>query len=78
MVTGWSYNNTKDNTKVIIIIWGQEDVQQQLDGVQRNKIVYQRIATEFQKVGVERIWQQCWTKIKNITFWYRKVVHEKC
>ena len=74
MVTGWSY----DNTKVLITIWGQEDVQRQLDGIQRNRIVYQGVASELQKVGVEKTWQQCRTKINNITFRYRKVSHEKC
>ena len=78
MATGWSYDNIKDNIKALITIWGQEDVQQQLDGVQRNRIVYQSIASELQKVGVEKTWQQCWTKIKNITFRYRKVSHKKC
>ena len=74
MATGWSY----DNTKALVTIWGQEDVQRQLDGIQRNRIVYQRVASELRKVGVEKTWQQCRTKIKNITFRYRKVSHEKC
>ena len=73
MATGWSY----DNIKALITIWGREDVQRQLDGVQRNRIVYQSIASELQKVGVERTWQQCRTKINNITFRYRKVSHKK-
>ena len=63
MATGWSY----DNTKALITICGQEDVQQQLGGVQRNRIVYQRsIASELRKIGVERTWQQCQTKMKKI------------
>ena len=74
MPIGWSY----DNTKALIIILGQEDVQQQLDGVQRNRIVCQRsIASELQKVGVGRTWQQCRTKINYITFRYRKVSNKK-
>ena len=74
MATGWSY----DNTKALITIWGQEDVQRQLDGIQRNRIVYQHVASELWKVGVEKTWQQFLTKIKNITFRYRKVSYEKC
>ena len=74
MATGWNY----DNTKALITIWGREDVQRQLDGLQRNRIVCQRsIASLLQKVGVGRTWQQCGTKIKNITFRYRKVSNKK-
>ena len=49
MATGWSY----DNTKMLITTWGQEDVQD-------NWTEY----GELWKVGVEKTWQQCGTKIK--------------
>ena len=69
MASGWSY----DEKKALITIWGQEGVQRELDGVQRNRVVYQRIASELEKIEVLKSWQQCRTKIKNLTFRYRKV-----
>ena len=48
MASGWSY----DETKALITIWGQEGVQRELDGVQRNRVVYHHIASELEKVVV--------------------------
>ena len=69
MATGWTY----DQTKALISIWGQEDVQQELDGVIRNRTIYEKVASELGKVGVEKTWQQCRSKVTNLTFRYRKV-----
>ena len=69
MANGWTY----DQTQALISIWGQEDVQRELDGVARNRTIYERVASELRKVGVEKTWQQCRSKIKNLTFRYRKV-----
>ena len=52
---------------------GQENVQSQLDGVQRNRVIYERIANEMKTMGYCKSWQQCRTKIKNMTQKYRKV-----
>ena len=48
-------------------------MQKQLDGVVRNKVVYEKVAVEMGKLGFERNWQQCRIKIKNLTHKYRKV-----
>ena len=69
MAAGWNY----DDTKALISIWGQEEVQRELDGVARNKVVYERVSSELRKVGVDKTWQQCRSKVKNLTFRYRKV-----
>ena len=53
MATGWTY----DQTKALISIWGQEDVQRELDGVIRNRTIYEKVASELRKVGVEKTWQ---------------------
>ena len=66
---GWS----NDETKALVAIWGDADVQNQLDGVARNKPVYQKIATQLADAGFHRSWEQCKTKIKNLTQKYRKV-----
>ena len=69
MAAGWSY----EETAALIKIWGDENVQRQLHEVARNRSVYEKVSKELEKVGFERTWQQCRTKIKNITHKYRKV-----
>ena len=63
-----------EETKALIAIWGQENVQSQLQTVHRNRDVYQRIAMELEENGYVKTWQQCRTKIKNLTQKYSKVV----
>ena len=53
-------------------IWAAADVQKQLDGVVRNKVIYEKIAASLE-AGYERTWQQCKTKMKNMTQKYKKV-----
>ncbi len=59
--TYWSDNEIK----TVIAIWGATDLQQQLDGAVRNKVIYEKIAQEMKKKGYERDWIQCRIKIKN-------------
>ncbi len=44
-----------------------------LDGVARNRPIYEAIAREHADAGYDRTWQQCRTKIKNLQQCYRKV-----
>ncbi len=69
MAAGWSV----DETRALLGIWVATDIQSQLDGVARNRVVYQKIATALAELGYELTWQQCRTKIKNLTQKYRKV-----
>jgi len=71
MAGSWSV----EETKALIAVWGQESVQNQLERVHRNRDVYQRISMELEEYGYEKSWQQCRTKVKNLTQRYRKVVH---
>ena len=50
MATGWSV----DETRALLGIWGATDVQSQLDGVARNRVVYQKIASALADLGYER------------------------
>ncbi len=45
--------------KTVIAIWGATDLQQQLDGAVRNKVIYEKIAQEMKRKGYERDWIQC-------------------
>ena len=65
--------NSAEETRALVGVWGQQNVQSELDGVTRNRTVFERIAKEMRELGFERTWQQCRTKIKNLTQKYRKV-----
>ena len=55
MVVGWS----NEATKVLLTVWGVQNIQNQLDGVVRNKVVYVRVPTTLQERGYEFSWKQC-------------------
>ena len=69
MAAGWS----GEETRALVSVWGQENTQSELDGVTRNRTIFERIAKELREMGFEKTWQQCRTKIKNLTQKYRKV-----
>ena len=54
-------------------IWGENNVQEELDGAVRNKVVFQNISKKMQEQGYSRDWEQCRTKIKNLKKQYRVV-----
>lgn len=69
MAAGW----TSNETKALIGIWGEEEIQNALDGVVRNKTIYQKVAVAMGELGYIKTWQQCRTKIKNLVQKYKKV-----
>ena len=69
MAAGW----TSNETKAFIGIWGEEEIQNALDGVVRNKTIYQKVAVAMGELGYIKTWQQCRTKIKNLVQKYKKV-----
>ena len=69
MAAGWRV----EETRALVSLWGQANVQSELDIVVRNRTIYERIAREMRALGYDRMWQQCRTKIKNLTQKYRKV-----
>ena len=54
-------------------IWGESNVQEELDGAVRNKVVFQNISKKMQEQGYSRDWEQCRTKIKIFKKQYRVV-----
>ena len=62
-----------EKTKALIGIWGEAEVQQALDGMVRNKTIYQKVATALNALGYEKTWQQYRTKVKNRVQRYKKV-----
>ena len=69
MAAGW----TTEETGALVSIWGQANVQNELDGIASNRTVFEKIAKEMAELGFERTWQQCRTKVKNLTQKFRKV-----
>ena len=57
----------------LIAIWGEEEIQCQLDGTTRNIKVYRKIAEKLQENdGFERTAVQCREKIKKLKSDYRR------
>ena len=54
MAAGW----TAEETRALVSVWSQSNVQNHLDVVTRNRIVFEKIAKEMAELGFERTWQQ--------------------
>ena len=57
----------------LISVWGDADIQEQLDGATRNRSIYEKISKKLHESGIERDWQQCKAKIKNLKQDYKKI-----
>ena len=62
-----------DDVKALLAIWGEDKVQEELDGAVRNKVVFVGIAKKMRELGYEGDWQQCKVKIKNLKSIYRDI-----
>ena len=56
----------------LISVWGDADIQEQLDGATRNRSIFEKISKKLHEGGIERDWQQCKAKIKNLKQDYKK------
>ena len=56
-----------------VLIWGDEAIQEQLEGCKKNRDVYEKIAKLMHEEGYNRTWTQCHDKIKKPKVDYRKV-----
>ena len=70
MAAGWS----TDATKALLSVWGEQNIQNQLDGVVRNRVIYEKVSERLCEPGYEFTGKQCRTKVKNLTQTYRKVL----
>ena len=60
-------------TRALIAIWGEQNIQEQLDNVSINKAIYEKISAAMRAKGFDFDYKQCRTEIKNLTAKYRKV-----
>ena len=71
MSRGSSWSDTE--VTALISIWGDADIQEQLDGATRNRSIYEHISKKLHESGIEQDWQQCKAKIKNLKLDYKKI-----
>ena len=62
-----------EEVRALIHVWGEDKIQQELDGASRNKPIFVAIAKKMNKKWYNRDWQQCKAKIKNLKGEYRAV-----
>lgn len=62
-----------DETVKLIELWGESNVQEELDGCRRNKHVYEKISVEMGRNGFKKTGCQCREKIKKLKAEYKKV-----
>ena len=67
--TSWS----DSEVRALISIWGESDIQEELDGAVRNRVVYEEIAKKMKEQGYDRDSGQCRNKIKNLKKEYKAV-----
>ena len=66
-------NWTNYQVAAIIDIWATVEIQGQLDGMRRNKKVYEQISEEMAARGFVRTFKQCRNKIKWLKHEYKRV-----
>ena len=50
MAAGWS----NEDTRALVSVWSQTNVQAELDGVKRNRTIFERISRELSELGVTK------------------------
>ena len=75
MHTMTSYSGVwdKQETRKLIEIWGEHNIQSQLEGCHRNKEEYQCIIQKMHEAGYERTFEQCREKVKKLKKEYRRL-----
>ena len=56
----------------LIDCWGEEGIEEQLEGSKHNKHVYGTVSKELWKMGVVKTEDQCCTEMKKLKLEYRK------
>ena len=49
---------SRDFAKALLGIWGDADIQNQLDGIVKNKAIYQKVAIAMAELGYSRTWHR--------------------
>ena len=65
-----SVNWTDTQILKLIEIWGEEDIQEQLETAKRNKHVYDGMAEQLQAYGINKSGEQVCSKVKKLRHEY--------
>ena len=65
----WSQNAIQ----ALVCVWGEDNIQQELEGSVRNEKVYKHIARRLSAMGYDRTSKQCREKIKKMKQDYKKI-----
>ena len=57
----------------LIELWGEEGIQEQLEGSKRNKHVYEKLSNILAKHKIEKTGEQCRCKLKKLCQEYKKI-----
>ena len=63
----------EDEVKVLLEIWSDEKIQNELDGAKRKHPLHEKIARELKTRGYNRDADEIKTKIKNLKSTYRSI-----
>ena len=69
---------TDEDVKSLLSVWFEASIQQQLDRAVRNKAVFEEISKRLHQAGIDKDWQQCRAKVKNLKSLYKKVKNSNC
>ena len=72
-----SQNWSDEETFKLIAIWGEDDIQAQINMCKRNSHIYDKITREMKDAGFDRTATQCCNKIKKLRREYRKKKDKK-
>ena len=64
---------TDTETFKLIELWGDQSIQEQLEGCKKNRQVFEKISEQMCEAGYERTLSQCRDKIKKLRGDYRKI-----
>ena len=70
--TSRGYSWSDNEVRTLIAIWGEDNIQEELYGAIRDRVIFDNIATKMRQKGYERDWMQCRTKIKNLKKEYKQ------
>ena len=69
-----AYTNWTDSEVFRLIqVWGEEGIQEQLEGAKRNKHIYEELAEDLVIYGIQKTGEQCRTKVKKLRQEYKKI-----
>ena len=74
---GTPVNRTREETFMLINLWSEDVIQEQLEGCCRNSQVYRKIADDLREAGFSRSLEQCRDKIKKLKGEYKKVCDKR-